>query len=182
MREFVGTDAMLSVYEDGYVLYESGDRSTVFHISDCICEVYGYESVVAGFGNDAAELTAIFDNEAWYLKLMFIGDERLKHNEQVREQKHSVSYSAVADDWAVLADRKRERELHHIENEETLTEARNALTELQWVIFRMFNEDEMSQPQIAEAIGISQQMVSKHLKAARHKLDKMLEKMESMEI
>ena len=178
LREHLGQDSLLSVYEDGYVLYETGDRSTVFHIEDCTGEVDEYGSVVSEYGTDAAKMTEVFDNEAWYLKLMLIGDMRLRHNQEVREQKHSVSYSAVAEDWNVMADKKHDGELSRLENEETIQAAANALTELQWLIFKLFNVDELSQKEIADELGISQQMVSKHLKAARNNLDQMLEKMD----
>lgn len=178
LREHVGSDALLTVYEDGYVLYESGSRSTVFHIGDCMGVVDEYGSVVSEYGTDAAKMTEVFDNEAWYLKLMLVGDMRLRHNQEVREQKHSVSYSAVAEDWNVMADKKRDGELDRLENEETIRAAADAMTELQWLIFRLFNVDELSQKEIADELGISQQMVSKHLKAARNNLDRMLGRME----
>lgn len=178
LREHLGQDSMLSVYEDGYALYETGDRSTVFHIEDCKGEIDEYGSVVSEYGTDAAKMTEVFDNEAWYLKLMLIGDMRLRHNQEVREQKHSVSYSAVAEDWDVMADKKHDGQMHRLENEETIKAAANALTELQWLIFKLFNVEELSQKEIADELGISQQMVSKHLKAARTNLDQLLERME----
>lgn len=178
LREYVGANALLSVYEDGYVLYEVGDRSTVFHIEDCMSDVDEYGSVVSEYASDIREITEIYNNEAWYLKLMLIGDMRLRHNQEVREQKHSVSYSAVAEDWGALADKKGEKDMRRLETEEMIAAAESAVTELQWLIFKLFNVEKLSQQDIAAQLGISQQMVSKHLHAARINLDKMLEEME----
>ena len=64
VREAVGLGADITVYANGYVLYQEGEKTTVFPLH--ACSAYGYESVT---GQQKIFRSEFFDNENWYVRL-----------------------------------------------------------------------------------------------------------------
>ena len=100
-REQFGGEAELSVYRDGCVLYQVGNRSTVFSLHPC----RGYFYLSDGDNVHLPE--QYFDRKKWYLRLILEGEDRLNRNREERERSRNVSYSAVSGEWAVMEDTAR---------------------------------------------------------------------------
>ena len=75
-------------------LYEISGLATVFPIWDC--QNYRYEMEQ----NEISEQW--FEKEAWYLRLILEGEDRINRNLETRQQRKSISYSAVSEEWGVL--------------------------------------------------------------------------------
>ena len=62
--------AKLSVYREGYAVYEVGNHATVFSIAACSDYDYGESGGVSHISG------AYFDGLAWYLRLIIEGEDR----------------------------------------------------------------------------------------------------------
>ena len=64
--------ALVAVYQNGYAMYQTAGRVTVFPVSSCR---YEYESVMNGKTVRMEE--SFFDEKEWYLSLLMIGEDRI---------------------------------------------------------------------------------------------------------
>ena len=97
VKELLSEQAEISVYQNGFVLYRVGKRATVFPLHSC--KEYIYDSNIEALTNINERF---FDNENWYIRLILEGEDRLVKNQEVRNGKKTISYSAVAEDWNEL--------------------------------------------------------------------------------
>lgn len=159
----IATNVKISVYQNGYALYEISGLATVFPIWDC--QNYRYEMEE----NEISEQW--FEKEAWYLRLILEGEDRINRNLETRQQRKSISYSAVSEEWGVL-DSLEATVLETAIRKETIQELLGLLTERQKeVVFEYFWEQK-SQSEIAEKLGVSHAAVSKILTRAVTRLRK----------
>ena len=165
-----------TVYENGFYIYSCDGHSTVYGVDRC--RRIGYEHTY-GEGKSAYNKTdyideAEFIDGPWYMPLMIVGEHRLEHNMDSREQGHvdfSLSNDGTdwdefcrADDFTVALEEAAEQE----EEIQRLYRAMEYLTEEQKKVIRLryWDKRELTQTEIAEIIGTSQPNVNKHLKAA----------------
>ena len=73
------------------------------------CKEYIYDSNIEALTNINERF---FDNENWYIRLILEGEDRLVKNQEVRNGKKTISYSAVAEDWNEL--REEDSTLAHL--------------------------------------------------------------------
>lgn len=111
----VGGCAGIAACQNGYAVYHAGRDATVFRIH--ACSGYSYDSCSSPCPSDIGSGT--FDGEAWYLRLVLEGEDRLSRNLASREQDWNVSYSAVSEEWGAL-DSGTEGALDRIISEETV--------------------------------------------------------------
>ena len=123
----IGKGTKLTVYREGYAVYEIGKNATVFLVSDCGDYEYG----------EALIHEEYFDGLAWYVRLLLEGEDRLFLNRELFERKKSISYSAVSEEWGVLGD-TGESVLERLIREETLEKYLGLLTERQYLIICRF--------------------------------------------
>ena len=107
VKELLSEQAEISVYQNGFVLYRVGKRATVFPLHSC--KEYIYDSNIEALTNINERF---FDNENWYIRLILEGEDRLVKNQEVRNGKKTISYSAVAEDWNEL--REEDSTLAHL--------------------------------------------------------------------
>ena len=107
VKELLSEQAEVSVYQNGFVLYRVGKRATVFPLHSC--KEYIYDSNIEALTNINERF---FDNENWYIRLILEGEDRLVKNQEVRNGKKTISYSAVAEDWNEL--REEDSTLAHL--------------------------------------------------------------------
>ena len=89
----------ITVYKNGYVVYEAMSRVTVFPIEDI--SGYRYSSVVgSSYGCDLTE--SYFEEAEWYLRFVLRGEDRLSINLDSRNQKHCVSLTSVMEEMLAL--------------------------------------------------------------------------------
>ena len=159
VKELLSEQAEVSVYQNGFVLYRVGKRATVFPLHSC--KEYIYDSNIEALTNINERF---FDNENWYIRLILEGEDRLVKNQEVRNGKKTISYSAVAEDWNEL--REEDSTLAHLILCETMEEALLLLTENQRYL------DEVSQREIAKELGVSNQAVSDMIRKAIRRVQK----------
>ena len=165
VKETLGEQAEISVYQNGLVLYRVGNRATVFPLHTCT--EYIYESGEEIFANINERF---FDNENWYIRLILEGEDRLAKNQEVRNGKKTISYSAVAEDWDVLGE--EDTTLAGMILCETMEEALLPLTENQRYVLKRHYLDGITQRIIAKELGVSNQAVSDMIRKAIRKVQK----------
>ena len=96
-RDFDG-GAQLSVYKNGFALYQSLGRSTVFRVDACGGYTY--------FGRtEKSELDEkFFRDTEWWARLMMEGEDRLTHNQTSLAERHESLYEASMDTAADTED------------------------------------------------------------------------------
>lgn len=151
-KERLGGETEIFVYQDGFVLYQTGKYSTVFPLHPC----GDYFYISAGSAVHLPE--QFFDRESWYLRLVLEGEDRLDRNSEERERRRNVSYSAVSEEWAVMED-LAEPAIEQLARQETVEEIMQMLTEKQKTVICGYYLQEKTQWQIAEELGISRHAV-----------------------
>ena len=164
-KERFGGETEISVYQDGFVLYRTGKYSTVFPLHSC--GDYFYISD----GNTVHLPEQFFDREKWHLRLVLEGEDRLGRNCEERERSRNVSYNAVSEDWAAMADLS-EPAIEQLARQETVEEIMQMLTEKQKTVVCGYYLQEKTQGQIAEELGISRHAVRDSLIHAVSKIRK----------
>lgn len=102
-KEILDTDTTIAVYENGYVLYQEGAKTTVFPLHKC--GGYEYENID---GTRKRVKGEFFDNENWYVLPLLIASDRMIINQVRTSQYHGlISYSAVVEDRKYLIDPSR---------------------------------------------------------------------------
>ena len=75
-KERIDAQTEITVYENGYVLYQVGRRSTVFPIHSCGGYTYEFDRK-----NSFSLKGDFFENENWYIRLILEGEDRMIKNE-----------------------------------------------------------------------------------------------------
>lgn len=87
--------AAVTVYKNGYVVYQAFNWATVFSIEEI--SGYHYASVAGNdYGCDLEE--AYFEDAEWYLRFVLYGEDRLSTNMDSRNKKHCISYTSVMEE------------------------------------------------------------------------------------
>lgn len=159
----IATNVKISVYQNGYAIYEISGLATVFSVWDC--QNYRYEMEQ----NEISEQW--FEKEAWYLRLILEGEDRINRNLEARQQRKSISYSAVSEEWGVLSSLEV-TVLETTIRKETMQELLVLLTDRQKEVILQYFWEQKSQSEIAEKLGISHAAVSKILTRAIARLRK----------
>ena len=163
MSKSIATNVKISVYQNGYAIYEISGLATVFSVWDC--QNYRYEMEQ----NEISEQW--FEKEAWYLRLILEGEDRINRNLEARQQRKSISYSAVSEEWGVLSSLEV-TVLETTIRKETMQELLVLLTDRQKEVILQYFWEQKSQSEIAEKLGISHAAVSKILTRAIARLRK----------
>lgn len=145
----MGKGARLTVYREGYAVYEIDKNATVFPVAAC----GDYEYGDAGRGCSYIR-GDYFDGLAWYIRLVLEGEDRLCRNRESYEREKKISYSAVSEEWPVLEDLE-ESVLERLIREETVNGLLSLLTERQRVIIIQFYFQKKTQREISEEFEIT---------------------------
>lgn len=152
------------VYENGFVVYTTGNRTTVFPLHECNEYAYDFCTGKQAFQQED------FENQEWYVRLFLEGEDRIERTTGEFVQKKTISYSAVAEDWSVLAE--EDGMLDDMISREEIFEILELMTEAQRRVVKKKYFEEMNEKDIAEELGISQQAVSDALKKAIKRVHK----------
>lgn len=88
----------ITVYKNGYVVYQAQNRVTVFPIED----ISGYRySSVAGNGYGCNLTESYFEEAEWYLRFVLRGEDRLSINLDSCNQKRCISLSSAMEEMIV---------------------------------------------------------------------------------
>lgn len=151
----------LSVYVNGFALYEADCGSTVFRVD--YCGGYTY------FGANTEESLSeeFFADTDWWVRLVMEGEDRLTHNRNVRAEKNMSLYEV--DELALTTVCEAEEEIFL---QELVKEVLSILTPRQREVVRLYYMDGFGLAEIASLYGISHQAVSETLYAAKKKIQK----------
>lgn len=154
LKEVMGTGASISVYKNGYVLYEAESGKTVFSLKDC--GEYSYESVTE---NSQIVKYEIFDNEAWYIRLVLEGEDRLEENGSRKHNKHTISYSLESEEWNVMKDSTKDL-AQMVTDEELWKRVKSVMDRRQWEAFYRVYIDGEKTVDVAKSMGVARQSVA----------------------
>lgn len=165
IQKQLGQRAKISVYQNGYVLYQVENHSTVFFLPSC----QDYSYILDGKTVCLPE--QYFDRENWYLRLVLEGEDRLSRNFEERERNWTISYDTLSENGIVMKN-LTESTAEHVTREEMIEQLLQNLTKKQRCVIQKYYLQEKTQRQISKELGISQQAVSSMLSQAISNIQK----------
>ncbi len=164
-REKLGADTQIVAYQSGYALYSVQRAVTVFPIHPC--GGYWYDA-----GKSPCNIAGgLFEREAWYLRLVLEGEDRLFRNRESMEQRRTISYNAASEEWKELV-AVGNSVLEQMVRAEAVEELLSVLTDRQRTVVCQFFLEQKTQGQIAGELGITASAVSQILTRAVRRMKK----------
>lgn len=154
-KEVLARETAISVYVNGYVLYQSGKHYTVFSIGDC--ETYEYESAK---GYPLKYELSFFENENWYVRLIMEAEDRLEKNQERIKAFHKVcSYDRLIEECGEIPSGEEDI-LESLSTNDLVKRMLGILNERQREIVYLFYFEQWKQKDIAEYFKTTQQNIS----------------------
>lgn len=165
-------DTSVTVYSNGYVLYQKDQWATVFPLHDCTDYVYKDSNVESFVPFEE------FMNQPWQVRVLMEGFDRMDHNCERRKEGRAVSIDidnnaeghielsdmGAGDALRILVERESREE-----EEERLRQNLSLLTSRQREVLILCVGEGKTHLEVAEMLGISRQAVSEYLgKSLRH--------------
>ena len=165
-------DASLTVYENGYAVYEVDGAHTVMAVNRCGDCRYDFTD-----GTYQVIPAEEFENMEWSIRLLMEGERRMEHNRNKTSDKfENTALECDGSDWsaAVMVDFMDDCKAEVLADKELkrLYAAMSKLTERQMEIIQLYYYKGMNQEEVAEELGISQRAVSYSLEGALKKIRK----------
>ena len=171
----IGKNARLEVFNNGYAVYDNGNRRVVLWAPDCGSATYYF----TGLRDNEKEYLSqkeeigldILGDLPWYHALMIAGENRIEYNMDHPKSKGNTSDFDLADDvvpathWAGACRFDNPEEAYL--KKEAAEERKKALTDKQREVYVMYYEYEMPQRVIAGELGISHKAVGARLKTVK---------------
>lgn len=157
----LGEDAEIRAYQNGYALYRVHQAVTVFPIHAC-GNYCGYRH---GTEDAACVGREQFDKEAWYLRLVLEGEDRIRHNQEAKERRKNISYSIISEDWRAMTTGS-DPVLERVVMEETVDDCLGLLTSKQRLAVHKYYWEQETQEEIAREWGTNKSAVSQMLSRA----------------
>ena len=156
VKEIVKDGAELSVYDNGFVMYEEGLHKTIFRLHECNgYEYHGLDGKTEIFESD------FFENERWYILLMIIGMDRMETNRKRLLTNHKVlSFNAEDTDFLSLRCPFVQDMTEELIQKEMIEEIVSLLNDRQFYAVTAYYCEGVSQDEIAKNLHISQQAAS----------------------
>ncbi len=172
IRELDG-GTKLSVYQNGFALYQTEGGSTVFRVD--YCGGYTY------FGrNEQTELSEdFFADTDWWVRLLMEGEDRLTHNRNIKAERHECSFGGDTEAYYNLCGTEQPM-IDEMMSGERMEAVLSILTVRQRELFTLYYIDGYEMKEIARICGISFQAVSIALSESRKKLEKNREKIKKI--
>lgn len=165
----IGPDGSLSVYPGGYAVYSNGSGTTVVSIGECGEYTYRFHDGEDGL---PTESRLLLDGDDWSIAVALKGEEQIEANIMNRkgDRRGSRQYE---DDWEhVRVEEELPDVLEAIVQRDMLSELLDCLTERQREVVTSYFFDELTQQQIADKLGVSQQAIDNTMRQAIKKLKK----------
>ena len=183
LRENAGTpllqteDGIITVYSNGYAIYKNG-RQTVLWVADCTIFTYHFADKTQDMAGSATLDLEVLGSQPWDIVLTLAGEEQLRRNllnSPADRTGTRISFYDNDDkntDGMKLFTTASPDPLATLLYQEAIQEQLEKLTDIQKTVFTAYYVLEYSQKEIAMRLGIAQQTVSRHLRAAKWKLRK----------
>ena len=156
VKEIIEDGVEISVYDNGYVLYEEGRHRTVFRLHEC--KDYDYSAVdgrTDAFGAD------FFENENWYILPLMVGMDRVEDSRRRILSNHKViSIDIEENDFFSIKARCVPDMTEKVLWNEMMSEISDLLNERQRYAVIAYYCEGASQAEIARNLEISQQAAS----------------------
>lgn len=163
----------LSVYQNGFALYQTEGGSTVFRVD--YCGGYTY------FGrNEQTELSEdFFADTDWWVRLLMEGEDRLTHNRNIKAERHECLFEGDSEAFYNICG--TEQSMHEeIMERDRIDAMLSVLTVRQRELVTLYYIDGLGIKEIAKVCGISFQAVSIALSESRKKFEKNREKIKKI--
>ncbi len=163
----------LSVYQNGFALYQTEGGSTVFRVD--YCGGYTY------FGrNEQTELSEdFFADTDWWVRLLMEGEDRLTHNRNIKAERHECLFEGDSEAFYNICG--TEQPMHEeIMERDRIDAMLSILTVRQRELVTLYYIDGLGIKEIAKVCGISFQAVSIALSESRKKFEKNREKIKKI--
>ena len=180
-----GKGGLLEVFNNGYAVYDNGNRKVVLWVPDCGSATYyftGLRDNEKEYLNQSSEIGLdVLGDLPWYHALMIAGENRIEYNMDHPKSKGNTSDFDIADmdtkpatHWvgACHFDSPEEAYLKKEAAEEKRKEIRKSLSIKQNEVFWLYYEEEHTVEEIANRLGVSFQAVAERLKSGRKNLKK----------
>ena len=186
----VGKNARVEVFNNGYAIYDNGNRRVVLWVPDCGSATYyftGLRDNEKEYLSQSEEIGLdILGELPWYQALMIAGENRIEYNMDHPKSKGNTSDFDMDEDDVVPA--THWVGAYHFESpeeaylkKEAAEERRKALSEKQFEAYVMYYEYEMPQRVIAGELGISHKAVGARLKTVKSIFEEKPEKFFSVD-
>ncbi len=156
----IGANGICEVFNNGYAVYDNGNRKVVIWVPDCGTAKYY-------FVTETDEITLdVMGEFPWYNAVLIAGEDRIQYNMDHPKSQASASDADFDDappaaSWAG-ATRFPNPEQAYLEKE-AAEERRKALTEKQREAYELYYEQGYTQREIANDLGISHNAISARL-------------------
>ncbi|MCI6767636.1 sigma-70 family RNA polymerase sigma factor [Porcincola intestinalis] len=172
VTDTIDADTSVTVYSNGYVLYQKNQWVTVFPLHGCTDYVYKDPNVKSFIPFEE------FMDQPWQVRVLMEGYDRMEHNCERRKEGRAVSIDidnneaghielsdmGAGDALRILVERESKRE-----EEELLHENLERLTKRQREVLILCAGEGKTSLEAAKLLGISRQAVSENLrKSLRH--------------
>ena len=181
----IGKNARVEVFNNGYAIYDNGNRRVVLWTPDCGSATYYF----TGLRDNEKEYLSqkeeigldILGELPWYHALMIAGENRIEYNMDHPKSKGNTSdfdleeaETIPASHWAGAYHFESPEEAYL--KKEAAEERRKALTEKQREVYVLRYEMGMTLEEIAKRVGLNSNTVYSHIKGIRKKLGNEKEK------
>ena len=180
----IGDNAICEVFNNGYAVYDNGNRRVVLWAPDCGSAVYYF----TGLRDNEKEYLSqkeeigldILGDLPWYHALMIAGENRIEYNMDHPKSKGNTSDFDLADDvvpathWAGACRFDTPEEAYL--KKEAAEERKKPLTDKQKMTYEMYFEWELTMEEIAKADNVSIGTVQDRLYYIKQKLGRDKEK------
>jgi RNA polymerase sigma factor (sigma-70 family) len=157
-------DSTLTVYQNGFALYQVGKRQTVFRADYCGGYIYFTRT-----GQTPVQEEFFLEAE-WWVRLVMEGEDRMVHNQNVRNERNEVPYGEQ-----VFAHEEEQPDLlGAIVRQELLEEAYSLMTEKQRLVVELYYLEQLTLQEIADRLDVTFQAVSACLTSAKKRVRKRL--------
>lgn len=181
----IGKNARVEVFNNGYAIYDNGNRRVVLWAPDCGSAVYyftGLRDNEKEYLSQSEEIGLdILGELPWYQALMIAGENRIEYNMDHPKSRGNTSDFDTGDDDVVPA--THWVGAYHFESpeeaylkKEAAEERRKALTDKQREAYVMYYEEGMTVKEIGAKLGIHYSQAAKRISRAREVFKKDIEK------
>ena len=173
----VSADGSMAVYPSGFVTYKSVTGSTVVNLAECGSYTYTFHDGKDGLPEKQTVPAEALDQMEWSVVVALRGEERAAENNINRKGDRTgnrqYSYEDGTDPWEQLENQTEDAVLERIIQQDSIAELLGCLTDRQRQIVKLYFFEQLTQHQIADALGIRQQSVTDALRAALKRMRKL---------
>ena len=173
----ISADGSMAVYPSGFVTYKSVTGSTVVNLAECGSYTYTFYDGGDGLPEKQTVPAEALDQMEWSVVVALRGEEQAAENNMNRTGdrmgNRKYAYEDGTDPWEQLENQTEEDVLERIVRQDSIAELLDCLTDRQRRIVKLYFFEQLTQQQIADALGIRQQSVTDALRAALKRMRKL---------